>query len=88
MFWPDELALREYLEAQHQLANHDDSGFRADHQRKVIWAQIALAIVRSSFRSSWPLSFLFWAMITYSLYAVIAGAVLRVFSAAGRFHHQ
>ena len=34
-----------------------------------------------------PLSFLFWgwfrAMITYSLYAVIAGAVLRVFSAVG-----
>ena len=34
-----------------------------------------------------PLSFLFWgwfrAMITYSLYAVIAGAVLRIFSAVG-----
>ena len=60
---------------------------------QVIWAQIALAIliilgpVFIPFLVFEPLSFLFWgwfrAMITYSLYAVIAGAVLRVFSAVG-----
>ncbi len=60
---------------------------------QVIWAQIALAIliilgpVFIPFLVFDPLSFLFWgwfrAMITYSLYAVIAGAVLRVFSAVG-----
>ena len=57
------------------------------------WAQIALTIliivgpVFIPFLVFDPLSFLFWgwfrAMITYSLYAVIAGAVLRVFSAVG-----
>ena len=60
---------------------------------QVIWAQIALAIliilgpIFIPFLVFDPLSFLFWgwfrAMITYSLYAVIAGAVLRVFSAVG-----
>ena len=60
---------------------------------QVIWAQVALAIliilgpVFIPFLVFEPLSFLFWgwfrAMITYSLYAVIAGAVLRIFSAVG-----
>ena len=60
---------------------------------QVIWAQIALAIliivgpIFIPFLVFEPLAFLFWgwfrAMITYSLYAVIAGAVLRVFSAVG-----
>ena len=60
---------------------------------QVIWAQIALAIliilgpIFIPFLVFEPLSFLFlgWfrAMMTYSLYAVIAGAVLRVFSAVG-----
>ena len=60
---------------------------------QVIWAQIALAIliilgpIFIPFLMFEPLSFLFlgWfrAMITYSLYAVMAGAVLRVFSAVG-----
>ena len=60
---------------------------------QVIWAHIALAIltilgpVFIPFLVFEPLSFLFWgwfrAMITYSLYAVIAGAVLRIFSAVG-----
>ena len=60
---------------------------------QVVWAQIALAIliilgpIFIPFLVFDPLSFLFWgwfrAMITYSLYAVIAGAVLRVFSAVG-----
>ena len=60
---------------------------------QVIWAQIALAIliilgpIFIPFLVFEPLSFLFWGwfrgMITYSLYAVIAGAVLRVFSAVG-----
>ena len=60
---------------------------------QVIWAQIALAIliilgpIFMPFLVFDPLSFLFWgwfrAMITYSLYAVITGAVLRVFSAVG-----
>ena len=66
---------------------------------QVIWAQIALAILTIlgpifiPFLVFEPLSFLFWgwfrAMITYSLYAVIAGAVLRVFSAVGNFvYHE
>ena len=60
---------------------------------QVIWAHIALAIliilgpIFIPFLVFDPLSFLFWgwfrAMITYSLYGVIAGAVLRVFSAVG-----
>ena len=60
---------------------------------QVIWAQVALALliilgpIFIPFMVFEPLSFLFWgwfrAMITYSLYAVIAGAVLRVFSAVG-----
>ena len=60
---------------------------------QVIWAQIALAIliiVGADLHSVPRLRaavILFWgwfrAMITYSLYAVIAGAVLRVFSAVG-----
>ncbi len=60
---------------------------------QVIWAQIALAIliilgpIFIPFLVFDPLSFLFWgwfrAMLTYSFYAVIAGAVLRVFSAVG-----
>ena len=60
---------------------------------QVIWAQIALAIliilgpIFIPFLVFEPLSFLFWgwfrAMITYSLYAVIAGAVLRVFASVG-----
>ena len=60
---------------------------------QVIWAQIALSIliilgpVFIPFLVFEPLSFLFWgwfrAMLTYSFYAVIAGAVLRVFSAVG-----
>ena len=60
---------------------------------QVIWAQIALAIliivgpIFIPFLVFEPMAFLFWgwfrAMITYALYAVIAGAVLRVFSAVG-----
>ena len=60
---------------------------------QVIWAQIALAIliilgpIFIPFLVFEPLSFLFWGwfkgMITYSLYAVIAGCILRVFSAVG-----
>ena len=60
---------------------------------QVIWAHVALAILTIlgpifiPFLVFEPLAFLFWgwfrAMITYSLYAVIAGAVLRVFSAVG-----
>ena len=60
---------------------------------QVIWAQIAIAIliivgpIFIPFLVFEPMAFLFWgwfrAMITYSLYAVIAGAVLRVFSAVG-----
>ena len=60
---------------------------------QVIWAQIALAIliilgpIFIPFLVFDPLSFLFWgwfrAMVIYSLYAVMAGAVLRVFSAVG-----
>jgi len=60
---------------------------------QVIWAHIALAILTIlgpifiPFLVFEPLSFLFWGwfrgMITYALYAVIAGAVLRVFSAVG-----
>ena len=60
---------------------------------QVIWAQIALSIliilgpVFIPFLVFEPLAFLFWgwfrAMLTYSFYAVIAGAVLRVFSAVG-----
>ena len=60
---------------------------------QVIWAHIAIAILTIlgpifiPFLVFDPLSFLFWgwfrAMITYSLYGVIAGAVLRVFSAVG-----
>ena len=58
---------------------------------QVIWAQIALAIliilgpIFIPFLVFEPLAFLFWGwfkgMLTYSLYAVIAGCVLRVFSA-------
>ena len=58
---------------------------------QVIWAHIALAILTIlgpifiPFLVFEPMAFLFWgwfrAMITYSLYGVIAGAVLRVFSA-------
>ena len=60
---------------------------------QVIWAHIALAILTIlgpifiPFLVFEPLAFLFWgwfrAMITYTLYGVIAGAVLRVFSAVG-----
>ena len=60
---------------------------------QVIWAQVALAIliilgpIFIPFLVFEPLSFLFWgwfrAMLTYSFYAIIAGAVLRVFSAVG-----
>ena len=60
---------------------------------QVIWAQIALAIliilgpIFIPFLVFEPMAFLFWGwfkgMLTYSLYAVIAGAVLRVFSAVG-----
>ena len=60
---------------------------------QVIWAHVALAILTIlgpifiPFLVFEPLAFLFWgwfrAMITYSLYAVIAGAVLRVFSVVG-----
>ena len=60
---------------------------------QVIWAQIALAIliilgpIFIPFLVFEPLAFLFWGwfkgMLTYSLYAVIAGCVLRVFSAVG-----
>ena len=60
---------------------------------QVIWAQIALSIliilgpVFIPFLVFEPLAFLFWgwfrAMLTYSFYAVVAGAVLRVFSAVG-----
>ena len=58
---------------------------------QVIWAHVALAILTIlgpifiPFLVFEPLAFLFWgwfrAMITYSLYGVIAGAVMRVFSA-------
>ena len=60
---------------------------------QVIWAQVALAILIIlgplfiPFLVFDPLSFLFWgwfrAILTYTFYAVIAGAVLRVFSAVG-----
>lgn len=60
---------------------------------QVIWAQIALAIliilgpIFIPFLVFEPLAFLFWGwfrgMLTYSLYTVIAGAVLRIFSAVG-----
>ena len=60
---------------------------------QVIWAQVALSIliilgpIFIPFLVFEPLAFLFWgwfrAMLTYSFYAVIAGAVLRVFSAVG-----
>ena len=60
---------------------------------QVIWAQIALSIliilgpIFIPFLVFEPLAFLFWgwfrAMLTYSFYAIIAGAVLRVFSAVG-----
>ena len=60
---------------------------------QVIWAQIALAIliilgpIFIPFLVFEPLAFFFWGwfkgMLTYSLYAVIAGCVLRVFSAVG-----
>ena len=60
---------------------------------QVIWAQIALAVliilgpIFIPFLVFDPLSFLFWgwfrAMVIYLLYAVMAGAVLRVFSAVG-----
>ena len=60
---------------------------------QVIWAHIALSILTIlgpifiPFLVFEPLSFLFWgwfrAMLTYSFYAIIAGAVLRVFSAVG-----
>ena len=60
---------------------------------QVIWAHVALAVLTIlgpifiPFLVFEPMAFLFWgwfrAMITYSLYAVIAGAVLRVFSAVG-----
>ena len=60
---------------------------------QVIWAQIALAILTllGPIFIPWlvfePMSFMFWgwfrAMITYSLYAVIAGAVMRVFAGVG-----
>ncbi len=60
---------------------------------QVIWAQVALSIliilgpIFIPFLVFDPLAFLFWgwfrAMLTYSFYAVIAGAVLRVFSAVG-----
>ena len=60
---------------------------------QVIWAQIALAILTllGPIFIPWlvfePMSFMFWgwfrAMLTYSLYAVIAGAVMRVFSGVG-----
>ena len=60
---------------------------------QVIWAHVAIAVLTIlgpifiPFLVFDPLAFLFWgwfrAMITYSLYAVIAGAVLRVFSAVG-----
>ena len=60
---------------------------------QVIWAQIALAILTllGPVFIPWlvfePMSFMFWgwfrAMMTYSLYAVIAGAVMRVFSGVG-----
>ena len=60
---------------------------------QVIWAQIALAILTllGPVFIPWlvfqPMSFLFWgwfrAMITYSLYAVIAGVVMRVFTGVG-----
>ena len=60
---------------------------------QVIWAHVALSIliilgpIFIPFLVFEPLSFLFWgwfrAMMTYSLYGVIAGAVLRVFSAVG-----
>ena len=66
---------------------------------QVIWAQIALAIliilgpIFIPFLVFEPLSFLFWGwfrgMITYSLYAVIAGAVLRVVLRRGNLlHHE
>ena len=60
---------------------------------QVIWAQIGIAIltilgpVFIPFLVFEPLAFLFWGwfrgMLTYSLYTVIAGAVLRIFSAVG-----
>ena len=60
---------------------------------QVIWAHIAIAVLTIlgpifiPFLVFEPMAFLFWgwfrAMITYSLYGVIAGAVLRVFSSVG-----
>ena len=60
---------------------------------QVIWAQVALAIVILlgpvfvAFLIFEPLSFLFWGwfrtMMVYSLYGVVAGAILRVFMGVG-----
>ena len=60
---------------------------------QVIWAQVALAIaillgpVFIAFLLFEPLSFLFWGwfrtMMVYTLYGVVAGAVLRVFMGVG-----
>ena len=60
---------------------------------QVIWAQVALAIaillgpVFIAFLLFEPLSFLFWGwfrtMMVYTLYGVVAGAILRVFMGVG-----
>jgi len=59
----------------------------------VIWAQVAIAILvmLGPMLIAWlvlePMAFLFWgwfkALITYSLYGVVAGAILRVFMGIG-----
>ena len=60
---------------------------------QVIWAQVAIAIVILlgpvfiAFLLFEPLSFLFWGwfrtLLVYTLYGVVAGAVLRVFMGVG-----
>ena len=66
---------------------------------QVIWAQVALAIaillgpVFIAFLLFEPLSFLFWGwfrtMMVYTLYGVVAGAILRVFMGVGHgLHHD
>ena len=51
---------------------------------QVIWAQVAIAIAILLFE---PLSFLFWGwfrtLMVYTLYGVVAGAILRVFMGVG-----
>ncbi|MCY4400844.1 MAG: type IV secretion system protein, partial [Gemmatimonadetes bacterium] len=65
----------------------------SDTYAQVIWAQVAIAIaillgpVFIAFLLFEPLSFLFWGwfrtLMVYTLYGVVAGAILRVFMGVG-----